>query len=102
MIQFLSGGWVTLTLVFLLVFLASLSNLLGPYLIGKVMDTFVGGKGRVDFNALKHLLALLLVLYLGGGVCTFLQYYLMAGLSQDVVFRIRETLFHRLQVLPVS
>ncbi|MCX7786550.1 MAG: ABC transporter ATP-binding protein/permease [Spirochaetes bacterium] len=102
MFQFLSGGWVTLFFVFMLVFISSLSNLFGPYLIGKVVDTFVGGAGRVDFRAFTHLLTLLLALYSVGGVCTFFQYYLMASLSQDVVFKIRETLFHHLQVLPVS
>ncbi len=102
MFQFLSGGWGILFFVFLLVFISSLSNLLGPYLIGQVVDTFVGGAGKVDFKTLNYLLMLLLLLYGIGGVCTFLQYYLMAGLSQDVVFRIRDALFHHLQVLPVS
>jgi len=102
MVEFLSGGWIALLFVFVLVFIASLSNLLGPYWIGRVVDTFVGGSGKVDFVALKTLLIQLLALYIVGGVCTFLQYYLMAGISQDVVYRIRERLFQHLQNLPVA
>lgn len=102
MVQFLSGRWITLLFVFLFVSIASLSNLLSPYLIGKVVDTFIGGVGKVDFGSLKSLLTRLLVLFLVGGICTFFQNYLMAGIAQDVVFRIRETLFQHLQVLPVS
>lgn len=102
MVEFLSGGWIALLFVFVLVFIASLSNLLGPYWIGRVVDTFVGGAGKVDFVALKTLLIQLLALYIVGGVCTFLQYYLMAGISQDVVYRIRERLFQHLQNLPVA
>jgi len=102
MVEFLSGGWIALLFVFVLVFIASLSNLLGPYWIGRVVDTFAGGSGKVDFVALKTLLIQLLALYIVGGVCTFLQYYLMAGISQDVVYRIRERLFQHLQNLTVA
>ncbi len=81
-----------------LVVLTSLADLLGPYLMGKAIDTFIL---QNDLPGLGRLLLWMLILYVIGSAGTWLQTYLMAGLAQYAVRDIRTDLFSRLQNLPV-
>ncbi|MBP7495310.1 MAG: ABC transporter ATP-binding protein [Spirochaetales bacterium] len=100
--QFIRGQRLALLGVFLFVIVSSLASLGGPYLIGKGVDTLVGGIGKVDFLRLRKIVLGLLLIYLLGSVATFLQSYLLAKISQQIVSKIRQTLFHHIQTLPVS
>ncbi len=93
--------WLT-TLFFLLLIGAGI-GLLGPYLIGVAVDSMTGGEGgKVDFSLLEIVLLALVAAYLGDAILTFLQGWLMAGMSQRVVMNLRRTLFEKLQKLPLS
>ncbi len=82
-----------------LVVITTIVNLLGPFLMGKAIDTYII-KG--DLPGLVGLLWLMLVTYIVGAAGTWLQGYLMAGLAQRSVRDIRTDLFTRLQTLPVK
>ncbi|HOJ98740.1 MAG TPA: ABC transporter ATP-binding protein [Termitinemataceae bacterium] len=90
-----------LSLIFVLVLVSSVITLLGPYLIGKAVDTMAGGAGQVQMDRLRVLLFLMLGLYLLGGLLTFLQNYWMIRISQNTVRNIRQDLFYHLQNLPL-
>src|SRR5699024_7623678 len=91
-----------LVVSFILVVGSSILALLVPYFIGKAIDVISIGKMGVDFKLLKMFIAILIGLYLAEGFMTFLQGWIMAGISQRIVFTIREGLFNKLQKLPLS
>jgi ATP-binding cassette subfamily B protein len=94
--NYLKKDWLGLTNVFILVTIATLCNLLGPFLMGKAIDSVVLNKG-VKKLALFSLL--MVVIYLAGSFFTWLQRYVMIKISQTALKNLREDLFNKLQSL---
>lgn len=91
-----------LSLLFSFVVLDSALTLLAPYLIGRAVDAMSLNGGDVDFTLLEIVVLALLAAYLFDAVLTFLQGWLMAGVSQRIVKNLRNHLFQKLQKLPVA
>jgi ATP-binding cassette subfamily B multidrug efflux pump len=56
----------------------------------------------VDFEALAQVIALVTVVYFLSSVFSWLQYYLMAGVTQRTMFRLRKEVDHKLGRLPLT
>ena len=56
--------------------------------------------GKVDFNFLEVMIVILVAAFMVDALLTFLQGWLMAGVSQRIVKRLRDALFKKLQKLP--
>lgn len=82
----------------ILVLITSVVGLLGPYLMGRAIDTFIR---QNDWIGLARLLGLMLLTYIVASVGTWLQTYLLVGVAQYAVRDIRRDLFAHLQTLPV-
>jgi ATP-binding cassette subfamily B protein len=91
-----------LSIIFSFIVLDAALTLLAPYLIGKAVDAMHLHKGNVDFPILEIIVFILLGVYLFDALLTFLQGWLMAGVSQRIVKTLRNHLFHKLQKLPVA
>lgn len=89
-----------LPIVFAIVFVDALLMLSAPYLIGKSIDAMTGGEEALSF--LSILILALLGSYIFDGALTFLQSWLMAGISQRIVTNLRQALFDKLQKLPIA
>ena len=90
-----------LIVIFTLVIISSAFGLLVPYLVGKAVDTLNLGELYVDFKTLKTIAVVLIFTYITDSIITLSQGFIMAGISQRIVFRLRETLFEKLQKLPL-
>lgn len=91
-----------LTAIFLFILADSSLVLIGPYLIGLSVDAISGSSGSVNFRLLEITAIALAAAYLGNGILTFLQGWLVAGVSQRIVMNLRRSLFVKLQKLPLS
>ena len=91
-----------LGLVFVLVLLGSGIGLFAPYYMGKAIDAISPGKMAVDFKTLSTIILILAGIYMTDALITFIQGWIMAGISQRMVFRLRGSLFDKLQALPIS
>ncbi|WP_188067489.1 ABC transporter ATP-binding protein [Brevibacillus brevis] len=89
-----------LPIVFAIVFVDALLMLSAPYLIGKSIDAMTGGQQALSF--LSIIILALLGSYIFDGALTFLQSWLMAGISQRIVTNLRQALFDKLQKLPIA
>ncbi|RTE09030.1 ABC transporter ATP-binding protein [Paenibacillus whitsoniae] len=89
-----------LTVVFIFILADALLTLSGPYLIGVAVDAMANG--TVDYNVLNVTIFALIGTYVGDAGLTFLQSWVMAGLAQRVVMRMRQTMFAKLQKLPLA
>jgi len=82
-----------------LVIITSIIGLLGPFLMGRAIDTFIL---TGDLAGLARILALMGATYLVAAGGTWLQTYLLLGMAQYAVRDIRTDMFARLQTLPVG
>ncbi|WP_312754271.1 ABC transporter ATP-binding protein [Rummeliibacillus suwonensis] len=88
-----------LVIVLLMVILSSILSLLGPYLIGKIIDDHMM-KG--EYSGLKEMIFGLVLIYMGLSISIFLQNYWMIGVAQHTVYQMRTGLFSKLQQLPIA
>jgi ATP-binding cassette, subfamily B, multidrug efflux pump len=101
--QYLGQERKWLSILFVLLFVGAGIGLIGPYLIGEAIDAMsASASGTVDFTLLETVLIALTAAYIADGTLTFLQGWLIAGMSQRVVMNLRRTLFEKLQKLPLS
>ncbi|MGM7722878.1 ABC transporter ATP-binding protein [Metabacillus sp. Hm71] len=90
-----------LAIVFIFVLFDSALILSAPYLIGKAVDAMSLGK-TVNFELLHITIMTLAIAYLSNALLNFSQGWMMAGVAQRIVKRLRSHLFKKLQKLPVS
>jgi ATP-binding cassette, subfamily B, bacterial len=74
-------------------------SLLGPYLMGHAIDTYIPAK---QYHGLLLFAAILLGLYLIAFVANYLQMRLMGGIGQRMLYTLRNAVFSKLQELPVD
>lgn len=77
----------------------SLCNLAGPIIVGHALDTYIQNH---DYTGVLRSAGLLMSVYLTALVASYLQTRWMGGVGQRVLFTVRNTLFGKLQSLPVA
>jgi len=88
-----------LVTVLLLVLISSTLALVGPYLLGKIIDNYiVPGK----FTGLQTMITWLVGIYFFLSLSLFFQNYWMIGIAQQTIYRLRTNLFAHFQKLSVS
>ena len=82
-----------------IILLNSTLNLLGPLLIGYTIDRYVEHK---QYHGVLVVSGILLTMYLMGLFTSYFQTKLMGSISQRMLFTLRNTIFSKLQSLPVA
>lgn len=98
-LSYLSNRKGLLLLVLIMVVVSSFLGLLGPYLIGTAVDSYMMTKNS---DGLLVLLIALIGIYLLHSLALFLQNYWMIGVAQGTVYTMRTQLFSHLHQLPIS
>jgi ATP-binding cassette subfamily B protein len=94
--RYLKRQAVGLSGVVLLVIVTTGFGVLGPYLLGKAIDTYILIR---DLSGLARIAVLMIGIYILTSLTTWLQIYVMAGVAQRTVRDIRNDLFAKLQTL---
>lgn len=81
------------------ILLNSTLNLLGPLIIGYTIDKYVQHK---QYHGVLVFSSILLVMYLVGLFASYFQTKLMGSIGQRMLFTLRNTIFNKLQSLPVA
>lgn len=89
----------TLILAFIIIFINAGLSLLGPYLIGHTIDTYIQSK---QFDGVIRYSAILLVLYMVAFTTNYLQMIMMGGVGIRMLYSLRNAVFTKLQELPVD
>nr|MCU0408564.1 ABC transporter transmembrane domain-containing protein [Bacteroidales bacterium] len=87
------------TAAFISIFINAGLNLLGPYLIAVTIDEHIQTK---DYEGVVTYSLILVSLYLTSFVVNYLQMRLMGGIGQRMLFRLRNSVFNKLQELPLD
>lgn len=89
----------TLFLAFVIIFINAGLSLLGPYLIGHTIDTYIQSK---QFDGVIRYSAILFVLYVMAFATNYLQMIIMGGVGIRMLYSLRNAVFTKLQELPVD
>lgn len=88
-----------LLLAFMAIIVNSLVNLFGPFIIGRTVDKYVLTK---QYHGVLVSSGILLAMFAVGLVASYLQTKWMGSVSQRTLFKLRNTVFDKLQDLPVA
>jgi ATP-binding cassette subfamily B protein len=89
----------SVSIAFAAVVVSSLSALAGPLIIAHAIDNSIR---TGDFGGVLRAAALLLVMFLAAFVSTYVQTQTMGSVGRRVLFALRNTLFTKLQHLPLD
>jgi ATP-binding cassette subfamily B protein len=81
------------------VVVSSIAGLLGPLIIAHTVDTYIRTGA---FGGVLRFAGLLLLIYLAAFVTTYIQTQTMGSVGRRVLFALRNTLFTKLQHLPLD
>ena len=104
LLSYLKDHIVTLIMVVVCIFATALAQSNSSTALGRIVDDFIlpmVGGGTSDFSPLADFLVKLAVLFLIGIVASFLQSYLMVGVTQGIQKKIRDEMFTKMQTLPI-
>ncbi|MCG1008756.1 ABC transporter ATP-binding protein [Salinicoccus sp. ID82-1] len=96
--RFINEERVLLYAIIFLVTLTSLLSITGPFLVGYIVDNYFV---QQQMDGLARILLLLLVVYVLLSSTQYLAAFMMVGLSQRTVYKLRSRLFSHMQKLPV-
>lgn len=86
----------------------SLFSILGPDYLGKVVDVLDKQirlkieTGAMDFAPIEDILLTILLIYAASSLMSFFQHYVMAGVVQNLITKLRRNLNLKLSKLPLS
>jgi len=104
LIRYLKKHIFVLILVMLSILASSVAMTYGSTSLGRMVDDYIlpmVASGSTDFSGLLRFLTQLVGVYAIAIVATFLQNYLMVGVTQGVQKTIRDEMFAKMQRLPV-
>jgi ATP-binding cassette subfamily B protein len=99
LLQMIAHEKPTLIIAVFAILLNSTLNLLGPLIIGHTIDEYVQHK---NYQGVIHNALILLGMYLIALGTSYAQTKLMGGVGQRMLFTLRNSLFNKLQQLPVG
>jgi ATP-binding cassette subfamily B multidrug efflux pump len=104
------GSYKVAILVVLLVAAASTAfSIMGPKILGQATTKLyegvlarIGGSGEIDFIAIRNILLRVFALYLISTLFSFLQGWIMSGVSMDITYRFRKDIASKINRLPLK
>jgi len=104
---YLSPYTFQLIVIFLILIVATIPKLISPYLFGKIVNIFWDFiNGKITQNAVYKKVLYLISLLLIFNICTWIAesivYYIMAYLSNNILYKLRKNIFTRIQELSLK
>lgn len=100
-----------IAIVFVILFAvgSTIFTIIGPKILGNATTTLVqgliakySGTGSIDIDGIKHTLLLLLCIYVLSGILSYIQAWIMSGVTQKVTYRLREEISLKINRLPLN
>ncbi|MDX9811585.1 MAG: ABC transporter ATP-binding protein [Bacteroidales bacterium] len=99
LITIISNERRNLTVAFAAIFLNAGLSLLGPYLVGYTIDTYVVTR---NLNGVLLFSGILILIYVIAFAVNYAQMRMMGGIGQRMLFSLRNSVFNKLQELPLD
>ena len=108
-LSYLGGYKIAIVFVVFIAAVATIFETLGPKVMGKATTLLaeglmgkIHGTGGIDFTAIGKVLLLTLALYVIGAFAQFLQAWIMANITQKVIYKMRKDVSEKINRMPIS
>ncbi len=109
LVQYLREYQVAIVVVLLFAVLSTIFSIVGPKILGQATTKLfegvvaqIAGTGSVDFGYIGNIIALLVGLYLLSSVFSYIQGWVMAGVSMKVTYRFRKDIAEKINRMPLK
>lgn len=109
LMKYLSQYKIGLTFVVIFAVGSTIFNIVGPKVLGKATTEIyngliskVSGGSGIDFTKIGHIMLMLLALYVASALFSFVQGYIMTGVSQKLTYRLRKEISEKIDRLPMN
>lgn len=104
LLSYLKGHKISLILVVITAIAATVFSIISPKIMGQATTQIYQGimSHNMDYSGLYNILITLLILYIFSSVFTFFQSYVMAGITQKIVYDMREQINKKMSKLPMK
>ncbi|MBE2270982.1 MAG: ABC transporter ATP-binding protein, partial [Anaerolinea sp.] len=110
LIAYIGSYKLSILIVLLFAVASTIFMIVGPKILGQattklfegVMGQIAGTGTGIDFEYIGNIILLLVVLYLISALFSYIQGYVMAGISMKVTYRMREDIAQKINRLPLK
>lgn len=109
LMRYLGSYKISILLVIIFAIGSTVFNIVGPKILGKAttevfngLVSKVSGGDGIDFKKIAGILLGLLCLYLCSALFSFIQGYIMTGISQKMTYRMRKEISEKIHRLPMN
>ena len=109
LMKYLSEYKIGLIFVLLFAIGSTIFNIAGPKILGKATtEIFTGlvgkvsGSSGIEFEEIAHILIFLMCLYVTSAIFSFIQGYIMTGVSQKLTYRLRKEISEKINRMPMN
>ena len=109
LMKYMSEYKVALIAVLLFAIGSAVFSIVGPKILGKATTKIfeglmakVSGTGGIDFGAIEKILLILVCLYIVSALFSFIQGYIMSGISQKISYEMRNQISEKINRMPMK
>ena len=102
-------GIISLIIVIIFAALSTVFSIVGPKILGNAITELsngvmgkISGTSGINFNKIGTMLLCLLILYLISALFTYIQGFIMTGVSQKTTYKLRKEISEKVNRLPIS
>lgn len=108
--EYISEYKISIIAVFIFAVGSTIFSIVGPKILGKattkifegLMEKVSGSGGGIDFDAIGRILLILVALYIVSAIFSFIQGFIMSGISQKISYKMRNELSEKINRLPMK
>lgn len=109
LLQYMGRYKIGVFAVLLFAVASTVFGITGPKILGNATTELfnglvakVSGTGKINFGRIGEILLFLLAIYLFSALCSFIQSYIMTGITQKICFRFREDISKKINRMPMK
>ncbi len=109
LMKYMSKYKIAIIAVVLFAIGSTVFSIVGPKILGKATTKIfeglmakVSGTGGIDFGAIEKILLILVCLYLVSALFSFIQGYIMSGISQKISYEMRNQILEKINRMPMK
>ena len=109
LLSYLGRYKIAILLVMIFAALSAVFNILGPRVMGNITTEIynglvakISGTGGIDFIAIGNIILILLALYVASALFSFIQGFIMSGVSNKISYKFRDDLSKKINRLPMK
>ena len=109
LMQYIAKYKIGIFVVMLFAAFSTIFNVAGPKILGKATTALseglmkkIQGTGSIDFHKIGLILLIVLALYLASALFSFVQGWIMTGITQKVCYRLRREISKKINRMPMK